>query len=80
MPVQGRWPNLERWFAAMEARPAYLGFKSDYYTHCHDLPPQLGGGLPAVACRAVLWCAWVVTQLDLREPLTFALRVLSSLG
>ena len=27
----------------MEARPAYLGFKSDYYTHCHDLPPQLGG-------------------------------------
>ena len=23
----GRWPNLERWFAAMEERPAYLGFK-----------------------------------------------------
>lgn len=27
----------------MEGRPAYLGFKSDAYTHCHDLPPQLGG-------------------------------------
>jgi hypothetical protein len=40
---QGRWPHLERWFDAMEARPAYAGFKSDYYTHCHDLPPQLGG-------------------------------------
>ena len=42
-PPQGRWPNLERWFNAMEQRPAYLAFKSDYYTHCHDLPPQLGG-------------------------------------
>lgn len=40
---QGQWPNLDRWFAAMETRPAYQGFKSDYYTHCHDLPPQLGG-------------------------------------
>lgn len=39
----GRWPNLERWFAAMETREPYLAFKSDYYTHCHDLPPQLGG-------------------------------------
>lgn len=27
----------------MEARPAYAGFKSDHYTHVHDLPPQLGG-------------------------------------
>jgi hypothetical protein len=39
----GRWPNLERWFAALETRPTYMGTKSDYYTHCHDLPPQLGG-------------------------------------
>lgn len=42
-PLQGRWPNVERWFEAMEARPAYAGFKSDHYTHVHDLPPQLGG-------------------------------------
>ncbi len=41
--LQGRWPNVERWFEAMEARPAYAGFKSDHYTHVHDLPPQLGG-------------------------------------
>ena len=39
---QGRWPNLEAWFDAMETRPAYVAFKSDFYTHCHDLPPQLG--------------------------------------
>lgn len=40
---EGRFPNLERWFDALETRPSYLGIKSDYYTHCHDLPPQLGG-------------------------------------
>ena len=40
---KGRWPHLERWFDAMETRPAYLAFRSDHYTHCHDLPPQLGG-------------------------------------
>ncbi|RMZ52651.1 hypothetical protein APUTEX25_000770 [Auxenochlorella protothecoides] len=40
---QGRWPGIDAWFEAMEARDSYRGFKSDYYTHCHDLPPQLGG-------------------------------------
>lgn len=39
----GRFPNLERWFEAMETRQPYLAFRSDYYTHCWDLPPQLGG-------------------------------------
>ncbi|KAL6754402.1 glutathione S-transferase [Haematococcus lacustris] len=39
----GRWPAVERWFNALELRPTLLGTKSDYYTHCHDLPPQLGG-------------------------------------
>jgi glutathione S-transferase len=40
---KGGWPGLDRWFAAMDSRPSYLGMKSDFYTHCHDLPPQLGG-------------------------------------
>ncbi|KAI8471411.1 MAG: glutathione S-transferase [Monoraphidium minutum] len=43
MRGKGRWPALERWFEAMESRPTYLGTRSDHYTHCHDLPPQLGG-------------------------------------
>jgi len=38
-----RWPSLARWFDAMEKRSTYLGTKSDFYTHSHDLPPQLGG-------------------------------------
>ena len=40
---RGRYPALNAWFDAMEAWPVYLGTKSDYYTHVHDLPPQLGG-------------------------------------
>eukprot|EP00891_Asterochloris_glomerata_P004643 jgi/Astpho2/4643/e_gw1.00067.117.1_t len=39
----GQFPHVDRWFEAMEQRPAFLGIKSDYYTHVHDLPPQLGG-------------------------------------
>lgn len=27
----------------MEQKPSYLGTRSDFYTHVHDLPPQLGG-------------------------------------
>jgi glutathione S-transferase len=31
------------WFAGMESRPAYRGTQSDFHTHVHDLPPQMGG-------------------------------------
>jgi glutathione S-transferase len=41
--VRQRWPHVNAWFDAMEGRPAYRATKSDYYTHAHDLPPQLGG-------------------------------------
>ena len=37
-----RYPNLLRWYSAMDSRPTYRGLKSDYYTHCKDLPPQIG--------------------------------------
>jgi len=36
-------PALDRWFAALEQRPTYLGTQSDFHTHAHDLPPQMGG-------------------------------------
>lgn len=49
----GRWPALERWFNAMETRPAYMAFKSDFFTHCHDLPPQLGGCASTPAGKAI---------------------------
>ena len=35
--------RLSDWFAAMESRPTYRGTQSDFHTHVHDLPPQMGG-------------------------------------
>jgi glutathione S-transferase len=40
---QTDFPFVNRWFDAMETLPSYQLTKSDYYTHCWDLPPQLGG-------------------------------------
>jgi glutathione S-transferase len=36
-------PKLAAWFDAMETRPTYRGTQSDFHTHAHDLPPQMGG-------------------------------------
>ncbi len=36
-------PRFAEWFAAMESRPTYRGTQSDFHTHAHDLPPQMGG-------------------------------------
>ena len=37
------YPCLNKWFDGMETLDSYRLTKSDYYTHCWDLPPQLGG-------------------------------------
>lgn len=36
-------PRLSDWFDAMESRTTYRGTQSDFHTHVHDLPPQMGG-------------------------------------
>lgn len=36
-------PRLSAWFDAMETRATYRGTQSDFHTHVHDLPPQMGG-------------------------------------
>lgn len=36
-------PRLSAWFDAMENRSTYRGTQSDFHTHVHDLPPQMGG-------------------------------------
>mmetsp|Transcript_28528 Transcript_28528/g.37323 ORF Transcript_28528/g.37323 Transcript_28528/m.37323 type:complete len:522 (-) Transcript_28528:303-1868(-) len=46
-----QWPAVEAWFQAMDSRPSYQGIKSDYYTHCHDLPPQIGGCFSVEAAK-----------------------------
>jgi glutathione S-transferase len=35
--------GLAAWFTGMESRPCYRGTQSDFHTHAHDLPPQMGG-------------------------------------
>jgi len=34
---------LGAWFDGMESRATYRGTQSDFHTHAHDLPPQMGG-------------------------------------
>ncbi len=41
--LRQRHPVLDGWFEAMEARATYTGTQSDFHTHAHDLPPQMGG-------------------------------------
>lgn len=41
--LRQRHPAIHRWFSALEQRPTYLGTQSDFHTHAHDLPPQMGG-------------------------------------
>ena len=36
-------PGFAAWFNAMETRSTYRGTQSDFHTHVHDLPPQMGG-------------------------------------
>ena len=36
--------GLNAWLDAFEKREPYLAFKSDYYTHVKDIPPQYGPG------------------------------------
>lgn len=40
-------PAIDRWLMALEQRPTYLGTQSDFHTHAHDLPPQMGGCYPS---------------------------------
>merc|ERR1719460_391420 len=40
----GRFPRLDAWFDAFEARATYRATKSDYFTHVRDIPPQYGPG------------------------------------
>lgn len=41
--IKDKFPPIKRWFNAMESRETYRGTQSDYHTHSHDLPPQMGG-------------------------------------
>ncbi len=68
--IRERHPAIGRWFRAMEERPAYRGTQSDFHTHAHDLPPQMGGCHPSrnveqQACRLLVEAGpWPVAEPD----------------
>ena len=69
------FPNISAWFSGLEQRQTYLGTQSDFHTHCHDLPPQMGGcyqsgTVEQAACRhRVDGCTdWTVPETGLLEP------------
>ena len=35
--------GIHRWFCSLEGVETYRGTQSDFHTHAHDLPPQMGG-------------------------------------
>lgn len=50
-----RHPAIDRWFRALEERSAYLGTQSDFHTHAHDLPPQMGAAMPMAPQASAIW-------------------------
>ena len=42
--MRSRFPALNLWLDSFEKREFFLAFKSDYYTHVKDIPPQYGPG------------------------------------
>jgi glutathione S-transferase len=59
--LRQRHPAIDRWFTALEQRPTYLGTQSDFHTHAHDLPPQMGQCL-ASGTEAQMACARQIDQ------------------
>ena len=57
--MRHRFANIDRWFRALEQRPSYRGMRSDFHTHCHDLPPQMGACVPNGTAEQKAMSAWV---------------------
>lgn len=47
--IRKKFPNIDAWLAAFEELPYYMASKSDFYTHCMDIPPQYGPPFPSDA-------------------------------
>lgn len=41
--LRDQHPRLAAWFDGLETLGEYRGSQSDFHTHAHDLPPQMGG-------------------------------------
>ena len=43
LDLRARYAPIGAFFTALEALPTYAPLASDFHTHAHDLPPQMGG-------------------------------------
>ena len=41
--IREEFSSINRWFSLLEKQKTYQGTQSDFHTHAHDLPPQMGG-------------------------------------
>ncbi len=41
--LRQKHPAINQWLKALEQLDTYRGTQSDFHTHAHDLPPQMGG-------------------------------------
>jgi len=65
---KSRFPGIVAWFDGMEGRETYRGTQSDFHTHVHDLPPQLGGCYSNETGQQAKCQARVDGGLDLNLP------------
>ena len=52
-------PAIDAWFTALEQRSTYRGTQSDFHTHAHDLPPQMGCCLPSGSSEQRRVAQWI---------------------
>jgi len=67
-----KFPHLHRWFDGIEQREAYRGTQSDFHTHVHDLPPQMGGCYPNGSEQQIINQEAVDSGIDFSLPDTGA--------
>lgn len=46
LDIRQEYQNIDAWLSAFESLPYYMATKSDYYTHCQNIPPQYGTPFP----------------------------------
>ena len=83
--VRAEHPGIDRWLTALEGLATYRGTQSDFHTHAHDLPPQMGGCWPnqtdaQLAAAAAVDCGDGLGDWEFKGDATAADAVLEGLG
>eukprot|EP00415_Alexandrium_ostenfeldii_P002834 UN2834 len=68
--IRAKFANINRWLSAFEELPYYMATKSDFYTHCMDIPPQYGAPFPNNNTTA-LRVRSLVNPKEARLPVTW---------